>query len=185
MGTSSSSALKCIDLTTGHQMWSADGFGRGGTILADGHLLVLKESGQLVLAKAVTNTYTEVARFQAVTNSCWNIPVLSEGRLYVRSTKQAASFDLTPPSPPPLRWLPPLIEAGHQLRLQIATTNGAPIDSNRLARIQVRTATNLGLGHASWTVLTNLLSLSNGVIQVPRLETRSASGTYYMVVEQP
>jgi outer membrane protein assembly factor BamB len=184
-GSSATAPLKCIELATGRQLWSVDGFGRGGTILADGHLLVLTEAGKLVLARAVTNAYTEMARFQAVTNTCWNIPVLSGGRLYARGTKQAASFDISLPPPPPLRWLGPQIAGGTQLLLQAANTNGTPIDSNRLARIRVRATTDLTLSPATWPAVTNLLVLSNGVLRLEHLDPRASPRRYFMLEEQP
>ena len=40
-------------------------FGRGGTIMADSHVLSLTETGELVLVKPDPNAYTEVARHLA------------------------------------------------------------------------------------------------------------------------
>jgi outer membrane protein assembly factor BamB len=88
--------LKCVDLATGNVLWSQDGFGPGGTILAGETLIVLGDAGQVVFAKADPGSYQEVAKFQAITGKCWNAPALSDGRLFVRSTKEAACFDIAP-----------------------------------------------------------------------------------------
>ena len=92
--------LKCVDLRTGAVKWSSNGFGRGGTILVDNHLLVIGETGQLVLVEPNPAAYTEVARLAAIpnynpnTNKCWNSPAVCDGRVYVRSTALAACFEI-------------------------------------------------------------------------------------------
>lgn len=87
--------LKCVDLATGNVKWSKEGFGPGGTILAGDTLIVLGDAGQISFVKADPQAFKEVAKFQAVTGKCWNAPALSDGRLYVRSTKEAACFDVS------------------------------------------------------------------------------------------
>jgi outer membrane protein assembly factor BamB len=87
-------ALKCIDIATGNEVWSKDGFGPGGVIMAEGHLLVLNDQGELVLVKADPAAYSEVARFKAVDGKCWSTPALSNGRIYVRSTVQGGCFEI-------------------------------------------------------------------------------------------
>ncbi len=86
--------LKCVELATGKEMWSQAGFGPGGLILAGDRLLVLGDQGQLVLVAADMAAYKELSRMQAVTGKCWSTPALSNGRLYVRSTKEGACLDL-------------------------------------------------------------------------------------------
>ena len=88
--------LKCVDLATGIVLWSQEGFGPGGTILAGETLIVLGDAGQVTFVKADPGSYQEVAKFQTVIGKCWNAPALSDGRLYVRSTKEAACFDISP-----------------------------------------------------------------------------------------
>ena len=39
--------------------------------------------------------YKEICRFKALAGKCWSTPALCNGRLYVRSTKEGACFDLT------------------------------------------------------------------------------------------
>ena len=78
--------LKCIELATGKEMWSKPGFGKGGTTLVDGDVLVQGDQGQLVLVEATPKAYTEIARAQPFTGKCWNAAVVSGGRIYTRST---------------------------------------------------------------------------------------------------
>jgi outer membrane protein assembly factor BamB len=87
-------SLKCIDIATGNEVWSKEGFGPGGVILAEGHLIVLNDQGELVLVKADSAAYNEVARFKAVDGKCWSTPALSNGRIYVRSTVQGGCFEV-------------------------------------------------------------------------------------------
>ncbi len=85
--------LKCVEMATGRVLWSQDGFGPGGCTLADGHVLVLSDAGDLVLVKATPTAYTEVARSHVLAGKCWNYASISNGRIYARSTKEGVSLD--------------------------------------------------------------------------------------------
>ena len=88
--------LKCVEIATGKELWSQPGFGSGGgTILVDGHVLVQGDQGTLVLVEAVPKAYKEVARAQVLGGKCWTMPVISNGRLYVRSTKAGICLDVS------------------------------------------------------------------------------------------
>jgi len=87
--------LKCIELATGKEKWSEDGFGQGGTILVDDNVLALAENGDLVLVEGKTTAYTELARCKAVAGKCWNNPGVANGRIYARSTKEGVCLDVT------------------------------------------------------------------------------------------
>ena len=87
--------LKCVELATGKEIWSQPGFGPGGTILVDGHVLALGDAGQLVLVEATPKAYTEVARAKVLDGKCWSTPVISNGRIYARSTKEGVCLDVS------------------------------------------------------------------------------------------
>lgn len=87
--------VKCIDIKTGQVKWSEPGFGPGNVILVGDQLVALSDDGQLVHINPVPTGYQEKARFQAITGKCWSTPAFSEGRIYVRSTKEGAAFDLS------------------------------------------------------------------------------------------
>jgi outer membrane protein assembly factor BamB len=89
--------LKCVDLKIGAVKWEQPGFGAGQVILAGDKLVALSDDGQLVLVRADPAAYQELARFKALSGKCWSTPALNQGRLYVRSTKEAACFDLSHP----------------------------------------------------------------------------------------
>lgn len=87
--------LKCIELATGEEKWSRDGFGQGGTILVDGKVLALAENGDLVLVDGSPAGYQELARCKAVNGKCWNNPAVANGRVYARSTKEGVCLDVS------------------------------------------------------------------------------------------
>jgi hypothetical protein len=87
--------LKCIDLATGEEKWSKEGFGQGGTILVDGSLVTLAENGDLVVVEATPRSYNETARAKAVIGKCWNNVAVANGRIYARSTKEGVCLDVS------------------------------------------------------------------------------------------
>ncbi|MGH8245438.1 MAG: PQQ-binding-like beta-propeller repeat protein [Gammaproteobacteria bacterium] len=179
--------LKCVELRTGIVKWSVNGFGRGATLLVDGHLLVLTEKGELVLATVNTNAYVEVARCLAIpfwnsgTNKCWNSPAVCDGRVYARSTSSVACYDFSLPA---LRLEAPQPLSSQRLQLTIRTVNGAPVSSNRLAGMEVLARANLAQPLVEWTRLTNQLVLSNGVIRIEGVDS-SAQPQRYFIVSEP
>lgn len=86
--------LKCIEVKTGQLKWEQPGFGAGNVVLARDYLIALSDTGEIVLIKASPDSYQEVARTKGIEGKCWSTPALSNGRLYVRSTKEGACFDL-------------------------------------------------------------------------------------------
>jgi hypothetical protein len=87
--------LKCVDVKTGTVKWEQPGFGAGNVVLAGDYLVALSDAGEVVLVKASPESYQEVARTKAIEGKCWSTPALSNGRLYVRSTKEGACLDLS------------------------------------------------------------------------------------------
>jgi len=86
--------LKCVELATGQIKWSQPGFGQGNVILVGDKVLALTDDGQLVVVKASPVAYEETARAKVLAGKCWTTPALSDGRLYLRSTKEAVCLDL-------------------------------------------------------------------------------------------
>lgn len=86
--------LKCVDLATGEEKWSKDGFGQGGVVMVDGSLLALQENGELVMAAATPKAYQELARTKALQGKCWNSAAVAKGRIYARSTKEGVCLDV-------------------------------------------------------------------------------------------
>jgi outer membrane protein assembly factor BamB len=90
-----SGPLKCVELATGKVKWSQPGFGPGNVILLGDQILALSDAGEIVVAEATTAGYKELSRAKAVGGKCWSTPVVSNGRVYVRSTKEAACLDVS------------------------------------------------------------------------------------------
>ncbi len=80
--------LRCVELKTGKVRWAKERFGCASLIHADGHLLGLCESGDLVLIEATPDGYREKARAAVLTKSCRAEVALANGRLYARDGKR-------------------------------------------------------------------------------------------------
>jgi len=88
----------CVDGHTGAIKWSQAGFGRGtkdyaSTIVVGDKLLILAESGQLILAAANPEKYTELGRLQVCGNT-WSHPAYANGKLYVRDGRELSCLQL-------------------------------------------------------------------------------------------
>lgn len=88
------SILKCVSLGGGERVWAKRGLGKGSLIVADGHLIILGERGQLVQAQATPEGFVEEGRFQAIEGKSWTSPTLAAGRLYLRNLSEMIALDL-------------------------------------------------------------------------------------------
>jgi outer membrane protein assembly factor BamB len=87
--------LCCVDGASGELRWSKSGIGKGSLLIADGHLIVLSERGDLILAEATPTAYVEKARCKPFRKGpCCSVPVLAGGRLYLRNEKLLLALDL-------------------------------------------------------------------------------------------
>lgn len=100
--------FRCVDFQTGEVRWQRDErwakystkqppvYGRGSLVLADGKLIVLGEGGLLGLFRADPEKPVELARWQVpeLHHPCWAAPVLSEGKVYLRSEDRLVCLDL-------------------------------------------------------------------------------------------
>ena len=86
--------LKCVDMRTGEERWSEDGFGPGNAILVGDDVLALSDRGELVLVAATPEAYEERARADVLDGKCWSSPSYSRGQVYVRSTREGVRLDL-------------------------------------------------------------------------------------------
>ena len=86
--------LKCVELATGKIKWEKEGFGAGNVIRVGDNILALTDYGKLLLVAGTPLGYRQLAASPAVTGKCWSTPAFANGRIYVRSTKQGAAFDV-------------------------------------------------------------------------------------------
>ncbi len=182
-GDYGSAPLKCVELATGIERWSQDGFGQGGLVLMGDKLIVLDEMGNLILAQATPDQYTEVSRFAAVTGKCWNTPSVSEGRIYLRSTKQGAAFDAALPLPPARRLQGAELVTGGTLRLQVVNQDGSAVAADRLGLIGLVEASDPGLPLAEWREVTGVAPDGGGWLTVP--QAAGVAARYFRVRENP
>lgn len=85
--------LKCVELATGRVVWEQPGFGAGNVTMVDGKLLALADNGQLAVVEATPAGYKEICRAQVVTGKCWSTPAFSDGKIYIRSTKEGVCLE--------------------------------------------------------------------------------------------
>lgn len=125
----SEAMLQCVDLKTGDLVWETNGyngllkdlqitsggevvdatgnpatfFGRGSKIAVDGKYIMLGERGILVLAKLSRDGYEPISRavYKHIHYPAWAAPVLSRGRLYLRSEDHLLCLDIAKPNARP------------------------------------------------------------------------------------
>lgn len=85
--TTVKAALKCLDFATGEEKWAHPNFGNGAVIIADGKLIALSGTGELLVAPATPTGFKPTARAQVLGGKCWTAPVLANGRIYCRSSR--------------------------------------------------------------------------------------------------
>jgi hypothetical protein len=57
-------------------------------------VLALSDDGHLVLIDTNAAAYKELARADVLDGKCWTTPVLANGKIFARSTKEAVCLDL-------------------------------------------------------------------------------------------
>ncbi len=92
--------FKCVELETGRERWSTNAVGWGTTVYVDSHLLCMDIKGNLFLVKPDPSKFEKVAEFKAalgeVTDPAWTLPVVANGRLYLRYMQRLVCYDLMP-----------------------------------------------------------------------------------------
>ena len=87
--------LQAIDVRTGIQKWKGGRYGYGQILLANGHLIISTEKGEVALVKATPEGHEELAKFTAIRGKTWNNPAIADGKLIVRNQTEMACYDLT------------------------------------------------------------------------------------------
>jgi outer membrane protein assembly factor BamB len=86
--------LRCVELNTGKVRWSEDAFGAGTLLAAGDRLIILKESGELVMAAASPDKFQPVARAKILESECRAYPAVAHGLLYARDRGTLVCVDL-------------------------------------------------------------------------------------------
>jgi outer membrane protein assembly factor BamB len=79
-------SFRAVDLKTGAVKWSEDRFHAGSVMLVGDRLLIMRETGELVLAAASAQAYRPLAHAQILPPTVRALPALAEGFLYVRNS---------------------------------------------------------------------------------------------------
>ena len=87
-------SLRAVDLTTGEVHWNVDRFGAGTVTLAGDRLVIMRESGELVIADASLDGYAPLASTQVLSPTVRAYPALANGFLYVRNVETLIGLDL-------------------------------------------------------------------------------------------
>ena len=85
--------IRCITPATGKQIWSSGRMEHGLPLVADGKLLTLLESGELLIAEASPEGYKELARRQ-ILGAGRAYPAISKGILFARDNNSLAAIQL-------------------------------------------------------------------------------------------
>jgi outer membrane protein assembly factor BamB len=89
--------LVCVELATGKRKWKSRRrpvVGNGQIMLVGDSIVVLSESGEVILVEANPKKYRELGSFQAIEGVTWNTAALSRDTLLVRNAEEAACFRL-------------------------------------------------------------------------------------------
>ena len=89
-----SPGLRAVDARSGAVRWSEDRFGAGTVTLAGDRLVILRESGELLLAEATPDAFRPLARAPILPGVVRAYPALADGRLYARNTDTLVAVDL-------------------------------------------------------------------------------------------
>lgn len=188
-------SLRCIQLASGNEMWRQLGSGSGGVLAVAGLVLLTTEDGYVLLVNADPVGYTEVARYRALDGTfssiaglpvkCWNVPAISNGRLYVRSTTEAVCLEVAPAAPPALQLSGSLDASSGTFRLLIGNPDGSPLDTNRLPNIDLFATTNLTPGSGGWIKLTNPVVLTNNQLLLDSPLTLTTPQLFFRALERP
>ena len=87
--------LTCLSLHTGEVEWTRRGFNKGTLMVVNDYLLILGETGNLALVKAMPGQYPgETARADVLEGTCWVMPVVADGKVYLRNKDKVRCLDL-------------------------------------------------------------------------------------------
>ncbi|HOM76091.1 MAG TPA: PQQ-binding-like beta-propeller repeat protein [Anaerohalosphaeraceae bacterium] len=78
--------LVCLNWKTGQKKWAFADVKKGAVSAAGSTLIVIGEKGMLYTIKASPESCQPIASVPVLNGKCWTMPVLANGRLYVRDT---------------------------------------------------------------------------------------------------
>ena len=91
-------SFRAVDLGTGKVRWSEDRFLAGSVTLAGDRLLLLRESGELLMAAASPDAFRVLARGRVLPATVRAFPAFSDGVLFARNENTLVCVDLRKPA---------------------------------------------------------------------------------------
>jgi outer membrane protein assembly factor BamB len=86
--------FRAVDMQSGKVLWSTGRFGAGSVTLAGNRLLIVRESGELVLAAVSPKSFQQIASAQVLPPTVRAYPALADGILYLRNDDTLVALDL-------------------------------------------------------------------------------------------
>jgi outer membrane protein assembly factor BamB len=87
-------SFRAVELRIGKVRWSQDQFHAGSVTLAGDRLVIVRETGELIIAPASPDAFRPTARAQILPATVRAFPALADGLLYVRNEKTLVCLDL-------------------------------------------------------------------------------------------
>ena len=87
-------SFRAVEMRTGKVRWNQDRFRAGSVTLAGDRLLILRETGEMILAPASPDGFKPIARAQVLPATVRALPALSDGFVYIRNENTLISLDL-------------------------------------------------------------------------------------------
>jgi outer membrane protein assembly factor BamB len=77
--------LSCLDFASGEVKWTEKSVGKASVMAAGGKLIITSDKSKLIIAEASPDGFKPLCQAQVLTGKCWTVPVLANGRIYVRN----------------------------------------------------------------------------------------------------
>jgi outer membrane protein assembly factor BamB len=90
-------SFRAVAFATGMVRWSIDRFRAGSVTLAGDRLLIVKETGEMILAPASPDAFKPLAQAQVLPPTVRALPAISDGFVYLRNDNTLVSLDLRAP----------------------------------------------------------------------------------------
>ena len=88
-------SFRAVAFDSGEVVWDTGPFGSGSVTVAGELLVLMKESGELVLAEASSDGFVPVASVQLLPATVRAYPAIADGHLFVRNDDTLLAVDLT------------------------------------------------------------------------------------------
>ena len=86
--------FRAVHMESGKVAWSTERFGAGSVTLAGNRLLIVRETGELMLAAASPQAFQPIATAQILPPTVRAYPAIADGRVYVRNDDTLVCLDL-------------------------------------------------------------------------------------------